>query len=71
MPKMKVDKYGRPHQAPYGMRKIEAALLDAGISAAIIDPDHVHKYIPALGFSCSVTMITSDLTHHHLPGQPL
>ncbi|BDR92155.1 B12-binding domain-containing radical SAM protein [Vulcanisaeta souniana] len=47
MPKMKVDKYGRPHQAPYGMRKIEAALLDAGISAAIIDPDHVHKYIPS------------------------
>ncbi|MGC8607237.1 MAG: B12-binding domain-containing radical SAM protein [Vulcanisaeta sp.] len=46
MPKMKVDKYGRPYQAPYGMRKIEAALLDAGINAAIIDPDHVHKYIP-------------------------
>jgi len=45
-PKMKVDKYGRPYQAPYGMRKIEAALIDAGINAAIIDPDHVHKYIP-------------------------
>ena len=45
-PKMKVDKYGRPYQAPYGMRKIEAALIDAGINAAIIDPDNVHKYIP-------------------------
>ncbi len=45
-PRMRVDELGRPYQAPYGMRKIEAALLDAGINAAIIDPDYVHKYIP-------------------------
>jgi len=44
-PKLKVDKLGRPLEAPYGMRKIEAKLLDAGINAAVIDPDHVHKYI--------------------------
>jgi len=45
-PKMKTDEYGRPHQAPYGMRKIEAALIDAGFKAAIIDPDHIDRYLP-------------------------
>ncbi|MEM3997229.1 MAG: radical SAM protein [Pyrobaculum sp.] len=45
-PKMKVDKWGRPLEAPYGMRKIEAKLIDAGINAAVVDPDHVHKYLP-------------------------
>ncbi len=44
-PKVKTDKLGRPVQAPYGMRKVEAALIDAGIRAAIIDPDHVDKYL--------------------------
>ncbi|AAL62926.1 conserved hypothetical protein [Pyrobaculum aerophilum str. IM2] len=44
-PKLKTDKWGRPVEAPYGMRKIEAKLLDAGINAAVIDPDHVHKYL--------------------------
>jgi len=44
-PKPKTDKYGRPRQAPYGLRKIEAALLDAGFRAAIIDPDYVHHYV--------------------------
>ncbi len=44
-PKPKVDKHGRPLQAPYGLRKIEAALVDAGFNAAIIDPDYVHRYI--------------------------
>jgi len=39
-------------EAPYGMRKIEAKLLDAGINAAVIDPDHVHKYIPTPRCSC-------------------
>jgi hypothetical protein len=29
-PKMKVNEKGEPWQAPYGLRKIEAALLDAG-----------------------------------------
>ncbi|ABP51857.1 MAG: radical SAM protein [Pyrobaculum arsenaticum] len=45
-PKLKTDKWGRPVEAPYGMRKIEAKLLDAGINAAVIDPEHVHKYLP-------------------------
>ncbi len=45
-PKPKVDEYGRPKEAPYGLRKIEAALIDAGFKAAIIDPDFLHKYLP-------------------------
>ena len=45
MPKVPVDDYGRPQQAPYGLRKIEAALQDSGIPATIVDPDHVRNYI--------------------------
>ncbi len=44
-PKMKTDKFGRPEQAPYGLRKIEAALQDAGFNAYVIDPDHLIKYV--------------------------
>ncbi len=44
-PKVRVDEDGRPIVAPYGMRKIEAALIDAGFRAAIIDPDHLHRYV--------------------------
>ncbi|RLF14891.1 MAG: radical SAM protein [Thermoprotei archaeon] len=44
-PKPKVDKEGRPLEAPYGLRKIEAALLDAGFKAAIIDPDYLDKHL--------------------------
>jgi len=44
-PKMKVDSRGRPTQAPYGLRKVEAVLQDAGFSAEVIDPDHVHRYV--------------------------
>jgi len=43
-PKIKVNDIGEPCQAPYGLRKIEAALLDAGIDAAVIDPDHLLKH---------------------------
>lgn len=43
-PKMRVNENGEPWQAPYGMRKIEAALLDAGIDAAVVDPDHISKH---------------------------
>jgi len=44
-PKMKTDEIGRPKEAPYGMRKIEAALIDAGFKAAIIDPDYLAKHL--------------------------
>ncbi len=43
-PKPRVDEFGRPIEAPYGLRKIEAALQDAGYNAYIIDPDHLNKY---------------------------
>ncbi len=44
-PKPKCDKFGRPIEAPYGLRKIEAALVRAGFRAAIIDPDYLDKYV--------------------------
>lgn len=43
-PRPKVDKHGRPQVAPYGLRKIEAALQDAGFKAHVIDPDYVPYY---------------------------
>ncbi len=47
-PKIKVDELGRPREAPYGMRKVEAKLIDAGFNAAIIDPDHLHKHLDSM-----------------------
>ena len=45
-PRMKViDKDGRPKEAPYGLRKIEAKLIEEGFDAAIIDPDHLHRHV--------------------------
>lgn len=44
-PKMKTDPAGRPWQAPYALRKLEALLQDKGYNAAVIDPDHVNKYL--------------------------
>ncbi|MEM1509736.1 MAG: radical SAM protein [Thermofilaceae archaeon] len=44
-PKPKVDKMGRPLEAPYGLRKIEASLINAGINAAVIDPDYLNRYL--------------------------
>ncbi|MEM3740389.1 MAG: radical SAM protein [Candidatus Korarchaeum sp.] len=43
-PKMRVNEKGEPWQAPYGLRKVEAALLNAGIDAAVVDPDHLLKH---------------------------
>ena len=45
-PPMPTDASGHPVEAPYGMRKIEAALLDAGVDARIVHPDHLHRYLP-------------------------
>jgi radical SAM superfamily enzyme YgiQ (UPF0313 family) len=42
-PKMKkVD--GLPWQAPYGLRKLEAKLIDEGINAVVVDPDDLAGY---------------------------
>ena len=45
-PMMKTDKDGFPQQAPYGMRKIEGSLIDAGFDARIVHPGHLDKYMP-------------------------
>ncbi len=44
-PPIRVDRHGFPWQAPYGLRKIEAALRDAGFRAAVVDPDYVAYYV--------------------------
>ncbi len=45
-PRISCDEEGHPAQAPYGMRKIEAALLDAGVDARIIHPSYLDRYMP-------------------------
>jgi hypothetical protein len=47
-PKVKVDDQGRPVEAPYGLRKIEAALQSAGFNAAVVDPDHLNKHLDSV-----------------------
>jgi len=47
-PKPRVDEEGRPIEAPYGLRKVEAKLIDAGYRAAIIDPDHIGRYLDTM-----------------------
>lgn len=44
-PRLRVDKVGRPYEAPYGLRKVEAALLNAGFNAAIVDPDYLERHL--------------------------
>ena len=44
-PKPKVDEYGRPIVAPYGLRKVEALMIDHGFKASVIDPDYIDRYI--------------------------
>ncbi|MGA7922383.1 MAG: radical SAM protein [Thermoplasmata archaeon] len=45
-PEMQCDEEGHPREAPYGMRKIEASLMDAGFDARIIHPGYLHLYMP-------------------------
>src|SRR5215469_1978955 len=45
-PTMPVDERGFPREAPYGMRKIEASLLDGGFDARIVHPSHLDRYMP-------------------------
>lgn len=45
-PTMPVDENGFPLQAPYGMRKVEASLLDAGFDARIVHPSYLDRYMP-------------------------
>ncbi len=47
-PKLNVDNDGRPIEAPYGLRKVEAKLIDEGFNAAIIDPDYLDKYVDSM-----------------------
>ncbi|HDN75945.1 MAG TPA: radical SAM protein, partial [Acidilobales archaeon] len=44
-PKPKVDSEGKPVVAPYGLRKVEASLIDSGFKAAIIDPDYIERHV--------------------------
>jgi len=43
-PKMK-NKNGIPWEASYGIRKIEAKLVDSGIDTLVVDPDYLDKYL--------------------------
>ncbi len=45
-PTMKTDEEGHPAMAPYGLRKIEASLMDGGFDARIIHPSHLDRYMP-------------------------
>ncbi len=45
-PPMKTDEAGFPVMASYGMRKIEAALIDGGFDARIVHPSHLDLYMP-------------------------
>ena len=37
---------GTPVEAPYGLRKIEAQLLNEGFNVLTVDPDHLNRYLP-------------------------
>jgi radical SAM superfamily enzyme YgiQ (UPF0313 family) len=45
-PTMPTDENGYPEQAPYGMRKVEASLIDAGVDARIVHPSFLDRYMP-------------------------
>jgi len=39
------NKKGIPYQTPYGLRKIEAKLINKGFKVLTVDPDHLKNYI--------------------------
>jgi radical SAM superfamily enzyme YgiQ (UPF0313 family) len=43
---------GVPLEAPYGLRKIEAKLLDEGFEVLTVDPDHLKRYIDDAKILC-------------------
>jgi radical SAM superfamily enzyme YgiQ (UPF0313 family) len=43
-PPMKTRRH-RPIAAPYGLRKVEAQLLDEGFDVLTVDPDHLGRYL--------------------------
>jgi radical SAM superfamily enzyme YgiQ (UPF0313 family) len=45
-PVMPTDENGYPREAPYGMRKVEASLIEAGFDARIVHPSFLDKYMP-------------------------
>ncbi len=42
-PSIKTNKIGEPIAAPYGMRKIESALIDRGFDVRVLDPRYIDK----------------------------
>ncbi|MGC8752828.1 MAG: B12-binding domain-containing radical SAM protein [Fervidicoccaceae archaeon] len=44
-PKPKILDDGEPLEAPYGLRKVEAALLKSGIETKVVDPAYLNHYI--------------------------
>lgn len=46
------QKGGVPVEAPYGLRKVEAKLLDLGFDALTVDPDHLGKYVKKAKVLC-------------------
>ncbi len=59
-PVMATDEHGFPRQAPYGMRKIEASLLDAGVDARIVHPSFLDRYMPGRRRSSSSPATTTS-----------
>jgi len=58
-PKPKVDRLGRPVEAPYGLRKVEAKLLEEGFNTAIVDPDHIAKHLDSVLSLPTITLQVS------------
>ncbi|MCL2135262.1 MAG: B12-binding domain-containing radical SAM protein [Candidatus Bathyarchaeota archaeon] len=44
-PSLKADKVGSPKAAPYGLRKVEAQLLNEGFKVATVSPQHLKGHL--------------------------